>query len=106
MPETFEYRVRDAAGKVQSGTLIADNQQLVVARLREIGYVPVHVDVQHLGMRRDITLRHKVKVRDLAVFSRQLPTKVNSGLPYLESHAIRDHQQESNVLAHAGATVG
>jgi type IV pilus assembly protein PilC len=105
MAETFDYRGRDSGGKVVTGTLVADNQQLVVARLREMGYVPLRVGVQHLGVKREITLRKKVKLRDLSLFSREFATMVSSGLPILKSLAILEQQVDSTILAKAIAEV-
>jgi type II secretory pathway component PulF len=34
MPTTYAYRVRDREGRVLGGTLEADNEQAVVAKLR------------------------------------------------------------------------
>src|SRR5438128_2388958 len=101
MSKTYEYRVRDTAGKVATGTIVADNQQLVEARLREMGYVPLHVGVRGAGMNREIKLRRKVKVRDLAVFSRQFATMVNAGLPILKALSILEQQTESQMLTQA-----
>ncbi len=100
MPDTFEYRVRDQAGKVVTGTLVAENEQLVVHRLREMGYVPLKVGVQNLGMKREFNFRQKAKLKDLAVFSRQFATMVNSGLPILKALTILSEQTESKNLAH------
>ena len=43
MAETFAYKVRDRAGKMVEGQLEADNAQLVVSKLRSMGYVPIEV---------------------------------------------------------------
>ena len=43
MAESFQYKVRDQAGKLVSGTLVADNERLVLERLREMGYTPLEV---------------------------------------------------------------
>src|SRR5205809_5746151 len=101
MAETFEYRVRDQSGKVVTGTLLADNEQLVMNRLREMGYVPLKVQPQGRGMRREFRFRTKAKLKDLAVFSRQFSTMVNSGLPILRALSILEQQTESKVLAKA-----
>src|SRR5438128_1546588 len=101
MPDTFEYRVRDQAGKVVTGTLVAENEQLVVHRLREMGYVPLKVGVQNLGMKREFNFRQKAKLKDLAVFSRQFATMVNSGLPILRALSILEQQTESRMLTQA-----
>jgi type IV pilus assembly protein PilC len=101
--DVYQYRVRDHGGKMMSGTLVADNQQLVVARLREMGYVPLSVSVHRAGLKREIRLRRKVRIKDLAVFSRQFATMVNAGLPILKSLSILEQQSESAILVKAVA---
>jgi type IV pilus assembly protein PilC len=103
MPDTYQYKVRDTNGKLISGTLVADNQQMVVGRLRDMGYVPLTIGINRPGMKREIKLRHRVKVQQLALFSRQFATMIDSGLPILKSLAILEQQTESSIL---GAAVG
>jgi type IV pilus assembly protein PilC len=101
MPETYTYRVRDQRGKVATGTLVAENEQLVVNRLREMGYVPLKVGVQSVGMKREFNIRKKARLKDVAVFSRQFATLVNSGLPILRALAILEKQTESTIIRKA-----
>ncbi len=100
MPETFAYKVRDKSGNLVNGTLIADSEQLVLARLREMGYTPLEVGKQSKGLNFEIKLRPgRVKLKELAVFSRQFATMVNSGLPILRALAILADQTDSKELA-------
>ena len=46
MPETFAYKVRDKSGKLVEGQLEAENAQLVVSKLRSMGYVPIEIEQQ------------------------------------------------------------
>ena len=46
MPDTYTYKVRDKGGNLLNGTLVADNEALVLARLREQGFVPLEVGKQ------------------------------------------------------------
>jgi type IV pilus assembly protein PilC len=102
VPDTYEYKVRDQSGKVVGGTLVADNEQLVVNRLREMGYVPLKVGVRGGAvMKREFNIRKKPKLKDLAVFSRQFATMVNSGLPILRALSILEQQTESRILSKA-----
>jgi type IV pilus assembly protein PilC len=103
MPDTYEYKVRDGSGRLSSGTLVADSPELVVNRLREMGYVPLSVASQRKGVRREISFRNKPKLKDLAVFSRQFATMVNAGLPILKSLSILEQQTDSRPLV---ATLG
>jgi type IV pilus assembly protein PilC len=106
VPDTYEYKVRDQSGKVVGGTLVADNEQLVVNRLREMGYTPLKVGVKGgSGMKREFNIRKKAKMKDLAVFSRQFSTMVNSGLPILKALTILEQQTESSIIAKAVVAV-
>jgi type IV pilus assembly protein PilC len=99
MTETFKYRASDGGGKVSTGTIAADSRELVVSMLRERGFVPLAIDKQRTGgARREIRLRTKVKLRDLAQASRQLSTLINAGVPILKSLAILEQQTDASVL--------
>jgi type IV pilus assembly protein PilC len=99
VPATYEYKVRDRSGKLVAGQLVGDNEGLVMARLREMGFTPVEVKKANAGLKMEINLRPgRVKLKHLAVFSRQFATMVNSGLPILRALAILAEQTESKEL--------
>jgi type IV pilus assembly protein PilC len=98
--ETYAYRVREPGGKIRTGTLIGDNQGVVVTRLREQGLVPISIEVKKAGLQREFSFRPgRVKLKAIAIFSRQFATMVNSGLPILRALAILADQTESKELA-------
>src|SRR5262245_39552582 len=104
MPETFKYKVKDnKTGKLVEGSLEAENAQLVVSKLRSMGYTPVEIQQQggaNLGRELKIPgLSDRVKLKDVAVFSRQFATMINSGLSLLRSLYILADQTESKPLA-------
>ena len=100
MPETFTYKARDRSGNLVNGTLQADNEGLVLQRLREMGYTPLEASKKSKGMNLEINLRPgRVKLKEIAIFSRQFATMVNSGLPILRALAILADQTESKELA-------
>jgi type IV pilus assembly protein PilC len=103
MPETFQYKVKDKSGKLVQGSLEAENAQLVVSKLRSMGYVPIEIQQQGgSGLQRDLKipfLTDRVKLKAVAVFSRQFATMINSGLSLLRSLYILAEQTESKVLA-------
>ena len=57
MPETYQYKVRDKSGNLVTGTLVADNERLVLERLREMGYTPLEVGKEKKGLNFEINLR-------------------------------------------------
>jgi len=98
MSDTYTYKVRDKSGNVLNGTIVADNEALVLQRLREQGFVPLEVGKQKKGFNVELTAK-KVKFKELSVFSRQFATMVNSGLPILRALAILAEQTENPELA-------
>jgi type IV pilus assembly protein PilC len=98
MPDTFQYKVRDKGGNVATGTIVADNETLVLQRLREQGLTPLEVGKQSRGFNIELS-KKKVKLKELAVFSRQFATMVNSGLPILRALSILAGQTSNKTLA-------
>jgi type IV pilus assembly protein PilC len=99
---TFQYSVRDKTGKVVSGTLEADSQASVAAKLKQMGYSPISISQHKAGMKTEIKIPGfggKVKLKDLAVMSRQFAVMINSGLSLLRSLTILSEQTENKVLA-------
>lgn len=99
--KTFEYAVRDRRGKLVSGKLEAPSEAAVVQKLRGMGYAPVSLREANTGMNREITLPfgNGVKLKDLAVMSRQFATMINSGLSLLRALSILAEQTENKMLA-------
>jgi type IV pilus assembly protein PilC len=98
---TFEYSVRNKAGKLVSGKLEAESQAAVVTRLRGMGYAPVSINEANAGMKKELSIPgfgKRIKLKDLAVFSRQFATMINSGLSLLRALSILCDQTESKEL--------
>ncbi|WP_426566848.1 type II secretion system F family protein [Angustibacter sp. McL0619] len=105
---TFEYAVRDRDGKLVKGTLDAENQGQVVQKLKTLGYAPVSITQANSGMKKELTIPGfggKVKLKDLAVMSRQFATMINSGLSLLRALTILADQTDSKTLRSALSTV-
>jgi type IV pilus assembly protein PilC len=102
MAETYAYKVRDRAGNMITGTLVADSEMLVLHRLREQGYTPLEVGKEKKGLNLEINIKaKKVKLKEVAIFSRQFATMINSGLPILRALAILSDQTSNPTLAQA-----
>src|SRR5947209_2447562 len=105
---TFQYSVRDKAGKLVSGSLEAESQAAVVTRLKSMGYAPVSITAPSEGLKKELKIPgfgEKVKLKDLAIFSRQFATMINSGLSLLRALNILAEQTDSKFLAKTVAEV-
>jgi type IV pilus assembly protein PilC len=108
--KTFEYAVRDKSGKIVKGRVEANNQAAVAGRLREMGLAAVSInEVSSTGLSRELKIPgfggDKIKLKDLAIASRQLATMINSGLSLIRALAILTEQTESKPLAKVLAQV-
>ena len=103
MATTFAYQVRDRAGKMVSGTLEADNAAMVASKLKGMGYAPLSITESKAGLNRELKIpglgKKKVKLKDLAIMSRQFATMINSGLSLLRALSILADQTENKELA-------
>jgi type IV pilus assembly protein PilC len=102
MPTSYAYKVRDREGKMLGGTLEAESEEAVVSRLRQLGYAPVSIEAEKGdGLKTEVRMPFsgRVKLKDLAVFSRQFATMINSGLSLLRSLTILGEQTGNKRLA-------
>jgi type IV pilus assembly protein PilC len=108
MPATFAYKVRDREGRIVEGSLEADSSELVVNKLRSMGYVPVAIERADAStLKKDVKLPFggRVKQKDVAVFSRQFATMINSGLSLIRALHILEEQTESEKLRETARSV-
>ncbi len=103
MALTFDYKVRDRAGKLVEGQLEGDSMALVVGRLREMGYLPISVTPKgKVSLSTEIHipgLTDRVKLAEIAVATRQLATMIDSGLSVVRSLSVLSSQVENKELA-------
>ena len=106
---TYEYSVRDKAGKIVSGKLDAESQAAVATKLKAMGYAPMTITQSKAGMKKELKIPGfggKVKLKDLAVMSRQFATMINAGLSMLRALTILSEQTENKTLAGVLTQVG
>ena len=95
MATTFDYKVRDRSGNLIEGSLDGDNLALVVGRLRSMGYLPVSVMPARAGFRTDMEIpgiTDRIKGKEIAAFTRQFATMVESGLSISRSLTVLSAQ--------------
>ena len=102
--QAWAYTGRDSNGKLVKGRLDASSEAAVAARLKTMGLSPVTIKEAPAGtgLNREISIpgfQKGVKVKDLAIMSRQLATMVGAGLSLLRALNIVAEQTESKPLA-------
>jgi general secretion pathway protein F len=90
----FQYRAADRAGKILEGVMEAEVEQSVVARLHEMGCVPLKITLpgSSAGRTREFRLpllaRRRINQRQLLQFTQELETLLAAGLPLDRSLSI------------------
>ena len=80
---TYTYEARNAStGQKIKAEVQADNEQNAVKLLREQGLTPISIKLNKKG---GFSRLSRVKAKDKVLFSRQLATMINAGLPLVQS---------------------
>jgi type IV pilus assembly protein PilC len=101
MADSFAYKVRTREGRILDGKMEAEGEAAVANKLRSQGHIPITISKDaKVSMKMELhILPQRVKLKDLAVFSRQFSTMINSGLSLLRALNILAEQTESPKLA-------
>ncbi|HEX9446140.1 MAG TPA: type II secretion system F family protein [Candidatus Binatia bacterium] len=90
----FQYRAADYSGKVVEGVMDADAEHGVVARLHDMGFVPLRISASSEAAGRtsanavSLFLHRKVSEKALLHFTQELSTLLGAGLPLDRSLSV------------------
>ena len=104
LSKQFDFEAIDATGKRTKGRIEAPTDGAAAATLRQQGVVPLSLTEAGKGLKKELSipgLGNRVKLKDLAVFTRQFATMTSSGLSLLRSLAILEEQTARPKLAAA-----
>jgi type IV pilus assembly protein PilC len=99
----FAYEGRTTSGKVLRGNMEAPSREAVINRLRAQRIQPNTNKIKERGrgLDRDIKLlgfRQKVKPRDVVIFTRQLTTMIDAGMPLVQILDILASQSDNKTF--------
>ncbi|MCE5230422.1 type II secretion system F family protein [bacterium] len=106
MPE-YSYEALDKGGKQVKGIIDAANEDVIIEKLRDMGYYPLRVtpNKKKAGQGTDVLalpglrlLFHRIKTKHICTFTRQLATLIDAGLPIMRSLTILREQVESAIF--------
>jgi len=113
MPK-FSYTAVDSTGKQVSGTLDASSQEAATEQLRSKGWYPTSItqlvakSAQPQKMQKGFSLfgEKKVNAKTLTIFTRQLATLIDAGLPLLKGLQTLYRQEKHPTLKAAITKLG
>jgi type IV pilus assembly protein PilC len=97
----YVFRAIDLAGVPASGEVEAESKQAVTDQLKQRGLIPLGIDAKKGSVEINIEFLERIKLRDLAVLTRQLSTMISSGMTILRTFYVLEEQTESKKLKEA-----
>ncbi len=99
----FQYKAYDKDGNPKNGVVEATDQESAINLLRNLGLTVTSLEVEvKSALNVNIGIGKKVKTKELVVFSRQLATMINAGLPLVGALRIlqeqTDNKEFQNIL--------
>lgn len=96
---TYKYVAKDPnSGETIKAEMQADSEQAVSAKIVKLGYSPVSIKLNESTASPLAKFRNRVKSKDRVLFSRQLSTLLNAGLPLVQSLRSVGDQTTSKPL--------
>ena len=95
---SFRYQARNSAGETVDGEIEASDQQTAATQLMDRGLMVISLRPgtgRKTGRRR---YQGRVKAQDLVVFTRQLATMMDAGLPLVQSLTALEEQTENKTF--------
>src|SRR5215217_923890 len=94
----YAYRALDKQGEIIQDKLEGSGEMAVAHELRQQGLLVIDVKEQGAGQKDILAPFKGIRLADLVVFSRQLATMINAGLPIVRALYILSEQTENPKL--------
>lgn len=93
----FQYTaLNPKTGQRVKSTVQAENEQAAAGLVRKEDLVPIDIkSLEQIGIKNTLNKLNKIKTKDKVLFSRQLSTLINAGLPIIQSLRAVDEQTNS-----------
>jgi type IV pilus assembly protein PilC len=96
---SFRYTARDpSTGQYVKADVQAEDEQAASKLIRKEGFVPIDIKLAEKSATGFRSIFNRVKVKDKVIFSRQLSTLINAGLPLVQSLRTVNQQTQSKPL--------
>jgi type IV pilus assembly protein PilC len=93
----FKYTAIDKTGREVKGIEESESMQTVIVAIREKGFFPVKVVPTEKAGIKPLIVRGNVKIRILALSTRQLSTLLSAGLPLVRAIRVLEEQQPAGT---------
>jgi type IV pilus assembly protein PilC len=94
----YKWEGKTAKGAIRKGEMEGPNEAAIRIHLRQQNIVPTKISSKGKEIKFSLPFKKKVKQRAVAIFTRQLATMIDAGLPLVQSLEILSAQQEDKVF--------
>jgi len=95
----YKWEGKTAKGFVKKGEMEAPSEAAIRIHLRQQNIIPTKISSKGKDINISLPfLKQKVKQRAVAIFTRQLATMIDAGLPLVQSLEVLSSQQENKVF--------
>ncbi len=94
----YKWEGKTTKGMVKKGELEAPNESALRVHLRQQGIIPTKISPKGKEIQFSLSIKRKVKQRAIAIFTRQLATMIDAGLPLVQSLDVLSSQQEDRMF--------
>src|SRR5918999_1349034 len=94
----YAYKALDKQGEIVEDKTEGSGEMAVATELRKQGLLVIDVKEQRLAQKDILEPFKRIKLGDLVVFSRQLATMINAGLPIVRALYVLSEQTENPKL--------
>src|SRR5215217_4653598 len=94
----YTYKALDKQGEIIEDKAEGSGTMAVAHELRQQGLLVIDVKEQSVGQKDILAPFKRIKLADLVVFSRQLATMINAGLPIVRALYVLSEQTENPKL--------
>jgi len=91
---TYKWEGKTLKGQIKKGEMEAATEQAIRIHLRQQNIVPTKIATKGKEFKFAFPYKRKVKQRSIAIFTRQLATMIDAGLPLVQSLEILATQQD------------
>jgi len=94
----YKWEGKTAKGAVKKGEMEAPGEAAIRIHLRQQNIIPTTISSKGKEITISLPYKRKVQQRSVAVFTRQLATMIDAGLPLVQSLEVLSSQQENKVF--------
>jgi type IV pilus assembly protein PilC len=94
----YKWEGKTSKGAIKKGEMEGPNEAAIRIHLRQQNIVPTKISSKGKEITFSLPFKKKVKQRAVAIFTRQLATMIDAGLPLVQSLEILSSQQEDKIF--------